>query len=195
MRGRETQAAIDAAARKVIARKGFLKTTVADIAAESQRSAASFYNYYDSKEDLLAHWAREFREQARERAAPAYEHGLDPYERVLRSARAHWETYREWLAEMVGVFQLAMINEEFARYWQELCDEAVAGIAETVVRAQREGYCPGIDPRLTASAIVAMLNQFCYEHLANPSGARPVDDDAAVTTIAGIWYRAIYWRT
>jgi AcrR family transcriptional regulator len=43
-RGRRTQAAIDNAARAVIARKGILATTIADIAAEAGRSAASFYN-------------------------------------------------------------------------------------------------------------------------------------------------------
>jgi Bacterial regulatory proteins, tetR family len=37
-----TQAAIDAAARTVIARKGILATTIADIAAEAGRSPASF---------------------------------------------------------------------------------------------------------------------------------------------------------
>jgi AcrR family transcriptional regulator len=51
-RGRRTQAAIDAAARTVIARKGILASTIADIAAEAGRSTASFYNYYDSTEDV-----------------------------------------------------------------------------------------------------------------------------------------------
>ena len=41
VRGRQTQAAIDEAARTVIARKGILSTTVADIAAEAGRSTAS----------------------------------------------------------------------------------------------------------------------------------------------------------
>ncbi|HEY2198940.1 MAG TPA: TetR/AcrR family transcriptional regulator, partial [Mycobacterium sp.] len=36
-RGRQTQAAIDAAARTVIARKGVLATTIADIATEAGR--------------------------------------------------------------------------------------------------------------------------------------------------------------
>jgi len=53
-RGRRTQAAIDDAARTVIARKGILATTIADVAAEAGRSAASFYNYYDSKEAASA---------------------------------------------------------------------------------------------------------------------------------------------
>jgi len=193
IRGRETLAAIESAARKVIADKGFLKTTVPDIAREAGRSPASFYNYFDSKEHLLAHWAQEFKAEASRRARPAYASGVSHRERVAQSVRAHWDTYRERLAEMVGVSQLAMVNEEFAGYWRELCDAAVAGIAESIVRAQDEGYCPGLVPRVTASAIVAMLNQFCYDHLAG--GARPdIDDDEAVAALTDIWYRAIYWK-
>ncbi|MDT5005639.1 MAG: hypothetical protein QOJ24_2815 [Mycobacterium sp.] len=53
VRVRQTQAAIDAAARAVVARKGFLATTIVDIAAEGGKSAASFYNYYDSKASMV----------------------------------------------------------------------------------------------------------------------------------------------
>ncbi len=192
IRGRETLAAIEAAARKVIADKGFLKTTIPDIAKEAGRSPASFYNYFDSKEDLLAHWAEEFKAEASRRARLGHGPGLSHRERVARSARAHWETYRERLAEMVGVSQLAMVNDEFARYWRELCDDAVASIAESIERAQDEGYCPDLLPRVTASAIVSMLNQFCYDHLAG--GAPDVGDDEAVAALTDIWYRAIYWK-
>lgn len=53
-RGRQTQAAIDVAARTVIARKGVLATRIADIATEAGRSTTSFYNYDDSKEAMVA---------------------------------------------------------------------------------------------------------------------------------------------
>ncbi len=56
LRGRQTQAAIDAAARAVVARKGFLATTISDIAAEAGKSTAAFYNYYDSKESMVREW-------------------------------------------------------------------------------------------------------------------------------------------
>ncbi|KAB2812549.1 TetR/AcrR family transcriptional regulator [Pimelobacter simplex] len=192
-RGRQTLEAIDAAARKVIAEKGFLKMTVADIVKEAGKSPASFYNYYDSKEALLEHWARQFQDEARERLAEAERVvGKDPRERVEAAARAHWETCRARLAEMVGVFQLAMINDEFAAVWDEICSEAEAGIARAVTRAQERGFAPGADAALTARAIVAMLNMFCYENLANGRAAR-VDDEACITTLANAWYHAIYW--
>lgn len=49
-RGRRTQAAIGAAARRVIARNDILAATVADIAAEPGRSTASLYPDDESNE-------------------------------------------------------------------------------------------------------------------------------------------------
>jgi AcrR family transcriptional regulator len=195
-RGRRTQAAIDAAARAIIARKGILATTIADIAAEAGRSTASFYNYYDSKEAMVREWALRFRNEANQGAQTVTRHGLSNRERAHEAAAAHWHTYRNRLAEMVSVSQLAMVNEDFAQYWAEICAFPISFITETVRRAQAEGYCAGDDPDLIAVAIVAMLNEFCYLQL---SGARPKvagdpDDQACIDTLANIFFRAIYYQ-
>jgi AcrR family transcriptional regulator len=195
-RGRQTQAAIDTAARTLIARKGILATTIADIASESGRSAASFYNYYDSKEAMVREWAQRFRDEVNQRAQPVAQHGLSNHERVHGVAAAHWHTYKHRLAEMIGVSQLAMINADFAQDWSEICAVPTSFITEMVSRAQSDGYCAGDDPHLIAVAIVAMLNQFCYLQLAG-SGSPPVgdpDDEACITTLANIFYRAIYYK-
>ena len=195
-RGRRTQAAIDAAARTVIARKGILATTIADIAAEAGRSAASFYNYYDSKEAMVSQWALRFRDEANERALSVTRHGLSHRERADEAAAAHWHTYRHRLAEIISVSQLAMINEDFAQHWAEMCAIPISFIAETVRRAQTEGYCAGDDPQLIAEAIVAMFNQFCYIQLSGarqgPKEPAEPDDQACIQTLANIYYRAIY---
>jgi len=188
-RGRRTHAAIDTAARTVIARKGILATTIADIAAEAGRSAASFYNYYDSKEAMVRQWALRFRDEANQRALTVTRHGLSHRERAYEAAAAHWHTYRNRLAEMISVSQLAMVNDDFAQYWAEMCAIPIAFITETVQRAQAEGYCAEDDPQLIAEAIVAMFNQFCYIQL---SGTREPDDRACIQTLANIYYRAIY---
>jgi AcrR family transcriptional regulator len=188
-RGRRTQAAIDKAARTVIARKGILATTIADIAAEAGRSAASFYNYYDSKEAMVRQWALRFRDEVNQRALSVTRHGLSDRERAYEAAAAHWHTYRNRLAEMISVSQLAMVNDDFAQYWAEMRAIPISFIAESVRRAQAEGYCPGDDPQLIAEAIVAMFNQFCYMQLGGPSEP---DDLACIQTLANIYYRAIY---
>ncbi|MGH3564090.1 MAG: TetR/AcrR family transcriptional regulator [Mycobacterium sp.] len=198
-RGRRTQAAIDSAARAVIARKGVLATTIADIAAEAGRSTASFYNYYDSKEAMVREWALRFRDEAGQRASAVIRHGVSNRERVREAAAAHWYTYRNRLAEMIGVSQLAMVNDDFAEYWAEICSLPITFITEMVKRAQADGYCAGDDPRLLAVAIVSMFNQFCYVQLAGArsaggsAGPEP-DDEASINTLANIFYRAVYCK-
>lgn len=193
IRGRQTQAAIDAAARRVIARKGILATTISDIAVEARRSTASFYNYYDSKEAMIREWALRFRDEANERSKSVTRHGLSNRERAREAAAAHWLTYRHRLAEMIGVSQLAIVNDDFAEFWAELCAIPISFITTMAKRAQAEGYCLDDDPDLLAVAIVSMFNQFCYVQL---SGRDPddVDDEACITTLANIFYRAIYGK-
>jgi len=195
-RGRRTQTAIDAAARTVIARKGILATTIADIAAEAGRSTASFYNYYDSKEAMVREWALRFRDEANQRALTVIRPRLSNRERAQQAAAAHWHTYRNRLAEIVSVSQLATINDDFAQYWAEICAIPTTFITEVVRRAQAQGYCAGDDPQLIAVAIVAMFNQFCYVQLAGPgsSPAGAPDDEACINTLANIFYRAIYCK-
>jgi len=190
-RGRRTQAAIDTAARAVIARKGVLATTIADIATEAGRSSASFYNYYESKEAMVRQWALRFRDEANQRALSVTQHGLTDRERAHWAAAAHWHTYRNRLAEVISVSQLAMINDDFAQYWAEICSIPISFIAESVRRAQAEGHCPHDDPQLIAEAIVAMFNQFCYVQLGSARSGGP-DDQACIQTLANIYYRAIY---
>jgi AcrR family transcriptional regulator len=192
LRGRQTRAAIDAAARDVIARKGILATTIADITAEAGRSTASFYNYYDSKEAMVREWALRFRDEARERAKSAAEPNLDNRERAHRAVAAHWNTYRHRLAEMIGVSQLATINDDFAQYWSEICELPISMITATVEQAQREGFSTRDDPHLVAVAMVSMLNQFCYTQLSGDRATAPVDDDACIATLANVFYRTIY---
>jgi AcrR family transcriptional regulator len=190
-RGRRTQAAIDTAARTVIARKGILAATIADIAAEAGRSTASFYNYYDSKEAMVREWALRFRDEVNQRAQKVTQHGLSNQERVHQAAAAHWHTYKHLLAEMISVSQLAMISDDFADYWAEICGIPTSFITEMARRAQSDGYCADDDPKLIAEAIVAMLNQFCYLQLTGPAAP---DDEACIATLTNIFYRAIYYK-
>lgn len=191
IRGRQTQAAIDAAARTVIARKGILAATVADIASEAGRSTASFYNYYDSKEAMVREWALRFRDEARERARAAADPELTDRARSYEAVAAHWRTYRHRLAEIISVSQLAMVNEDFAKYWAEICELPTTLISNMIEHAQRQGFCPEDDPHLTAVALVSMLNQFCYHQLSG-GNADNVDDDACIATLANIFHRTIY---
>jgi AcrR family transcriptional regulator len=195
-RGRQTREAFRDGARQVIGQKGFLRTTISEIAEAAGRSPASFYNYYDSKEDLLEELAEEFRQDTLQRAQPAYKSGTPIWDVMVESARAYWMSYKEHLPELVGVFQTAMVHERFAARWREIRVAGIVTIREGIERAQAQGYCPDIDPWLTAGALGSMFEHFCYVSLAHRGAFtdRPFDEEEAIRTIASIWYHAVYWK-
>src|ERR1700726_4977669 len=62
-KGRQTRKAIEHAARKLFAERGFHGTTLADITSAAGKSPAVFYRYFADKEDLLAALAESFLHQ------------------------------------------------------------------------------------------------------------------------------------
>jgi AcrR family transcriptional regulator len=194
-KGRETDEAFRAAARTVFARDGYLNARISDIAEAAGRSVASFYNYYDTKADLLIALAEEFHAEATAMAVLPYRVGLSHEDALREAVAGFWRTYAKRRGELIGIFQAAMVEGLFRDRWLELRGEAVSRIAAQVRRAQAEGFCPGVDPVLTASALSAMLEHFCYIWLGQ-GGEKgvPFDDELALDALATIWVRSVYWR-
>ena len=194
-RGQITEDAFKAAARAVFARKGFLRATIADIAEEAGRSSASFYNYFDTKESLLAHLADEFPVEVVGRAEAGYRRDATPRQDIEEKVRAYWTTYRDKLPELVGVFQVAMVDDEFALRWRVTRQGGIDTMAKLIRKAQRQGYAPGMDARTTASALGAMLEHYCYVWLAagGDHNSPALNEERSIATLSEIWYRAVYW--
>ena len=193
--GRQTDEAFRDAARLVFARDGYLNAKISDIAAAAGRSVASFYNYYDTKADLLIALAEEFHAEATQLAVLPYRVGLTGEEALREAVAGFWRTYAKRRGELIGIFQAAMIEGRFRDRWLELRGEAIARIATAIRAAQSDGYCPGVDPLLTASALSAMLEHFCYIWLGQ-GGEKdiPFDDQRALDAVCTIWVKAVYWR-
>src|SRR5437868_12289049 len=145
-KGRETDLAFRAAARDVFARDGYLSARISDIAAAAGKSVASFYNYYDTKADLLAALAEEFHQEATDLALRPYRRGLSGEQARREAVAGFWRTYVKRRGELVGIFQASMLDDEFLDHWLDIRAEAVSRIATEIRRAQADGYCPGLDP-------------------------------------------------
>ena len=194
-KGRETDEAFRDAARIVFARDGYLNARISDIAAAAGRSVASFYNYYDTKADLLIALAEEFHAEATAMAVLPYRAGLSHEDALREAVAGFWRTYAKRRGELIGIFQAAMVEGRFRDRWLEIRGEAVSRIAAQIRRAQSEGYCPGVDPVLAASALSAMLEHFCYIWLGQGGEKNvPFDDERALEALATIWVKSVYWR-
>jgi AcrR family transcriptional regulator len=195
-KGRATDAAFRDSARAIFARDGYLTATVSDIAAEAGKSEATFYNYYTSKADLLGALAEDFHAETTRLAQRSYRTGRAPQEALREAVAGFWQTYAERRGELIGIFQAAMFDAEFAGRWLDIRARAMHNIAREIRHAQLRGYCPGVDPELTASALSAMLEQFCYVWQAQ--GGDRIEHDftvqRAIDTLSSVWFHAVYWK-
>lgn len=195
-KGRETDAALREGARAVFARDGYLNARVRDIAAEAGKSEASFYNYFDGKAELLGALAEDFHAETTRLAELPFRAGRPPQEALREAVAGFWRTYAARRGELIGIFQAAMVDPEFSARWLRIRARALRTIAAGIRRAQREGYCPGADPELTASSLSAMLEQFCY--VWQVQGGDLIDsectDERAIDTLTSVWLHAVYWR-
>ena len=193
-KGRRSAAAFRSAAAEVFAERGFLNTTVADIAEKAGRSPASFYYHYDSKEGVLIALFQDFNDAVTAGASEMFDPAAPPKDQIEQLTRNFWRTYREWLPVLTAVFQLSMVDAGFYEHWRSIRLDAVRAIRAWVRDAQSKGFAPELDPDLAASALAAMLDGFCYMWLARDGDLPDVtlDEERAQRTLAALCFRSLY---
>jgi AcrR family transcriptional regulator len=180
------------AARRVVARKGLLAMTTADIAAEAGCAPATLYRYYPSKLDLAYALARGF-DSAATQPSPGRGDDAEIRDQIRHAVTQFWSTFREQLAVAVGAFQLAMIEREFNDEWAEIRHGVTERFARSIGRLQERGAIPRFDPRPVASALgVTMFHMAIVAHYfgEGPSGGEGTEE-SLIEAMTDLWYRAI----
>jgi AcrR family transcriptional regulator len=159
------------AARRLLTRKGYAEMRITDIATEAGKAVGSFYRYFDDKDALLRSLVDDFRAELRSRVVEqvGHQHALRSEDDIRHHVAAYWQTYREHLPEMVGLFQASMLNDAFRRLHAELRDHQVAMWEHHLRGAEADG-ADRSEAHGLALAIVCMLEYFCYTWLTEQSG-------------------------
>src|SRR5690625_10007 len=115
-KGRQTRRAIEQAARKLFAERGFHGTTLADITAAAGKSPAVLYRYFHDKEDLLAALAESFLTEVVEPSGLKMRLPDSPQDTEFFSSvvSAYWAMFKQNIGVMIAVAQLAATEERFA---------------------------------------------------------------------------------
>src|ERR1700742_2233405 len=196
-KGRQTRAAIEQAARKLFAERGFHGTTLADITSAAGKSSAVFYRYFADKEDLLAALAESFLHDV---VTPS---GLSLHLPESNEDDAfftsvvtgYWNIFKQNIGIMIAVAQLAATQQRFALVQNEFRRFGMDIVAASVRRAQEQGYGTELDPQHTAAAIALLFEHFTtvFAGPAGPAGlGRKVSDDDAIATLATVWMKTLY---
>jgi AcrR family transcriptional regulator len=193
-KGRQTRDAIEQAARKLFAERGFHGTTLADITSAAGKSPAVFYRYFGDKEDLLAALAESF---LHDTVAPL---GVDldlpdsPDDDAFFTSvvTGYWTIFKQNIGVMIAVAQLAATQPRFAAVQNEFRRFGIDIVAASVRRAQEQGYGAELVPEHTAAAIALLFENFTTVFVGTPGLGLEITDEDAVATLARIWKKTLY---
>lgn len=184
-KGLQTRQALEDAARKLFAQRGFHGTTLADITAEAGKSPAVFYRYFADKEDLLASLAESFLGEVVE--LPKVPDGDSRFDFFTAAVGVYWRMFKPNIGIMVAIDQLAATQPRFALLQQQFRRFGIDIVGTSVRTAQRQGYATGLDADHVALAIALLFERFTSVSL-----SAGLSDDAAVTTLSTIWRKTLY---
>ena len=204
-KGRQTRAAIEQAARKLFAERGFHGTTLADIMSAAGKSAAVFYRYFADKEDLLAALAESFLHDVVTPSglslhlpdSPPQAGGTPTDDDNFFTAvvTGYWNIFRQNIGIMIAVAQLAATQHRFAAVQNEFRRFGMDIVAASVRRAQEQGYGAELNPQHTAAAIALLFENFTTVFV-GPSGpgglGLEISDEDAIATLSTVWKKTVY---
>src|ERR1700760_1921218 len=193
-KGRQTREAIEQAARKLFAERGFHGTTLADITSAAGKSPAVFYRYYADKEDLLAAFAESFLPDVftpsglslRLPVAP------DDSEFFTSVVTGYWNMFKQNIGIMIAVAQLAATQQRFAAVQNEFRRFGMDIVAASVRRAQQQGYAAELNPEHIAAAIALLFENFTTVFVGRSGLGLQIGDEDAIATLATVWKKTLY---
>src|SRR6202047_2238333 len=161
-KGRQTRDAIEQAARKLFAERGFHGTTLADITSAAGKSSAVFYRYFDDKEDLLAARGESFLHDIVEPSGltVSLPDSPDDTEFFTTVVTGYWNMFKQNIGIIIAVAQLAANQQRFAAVQNEFRRFGMDIVAASVRRAQEQGYGTELNPEHTAAAIALLFENF-----------------------------------
>lgn len=150
------------AAIKVFKKRGFRDASVKDIVAEAGASTATFYRYFDSKEDLYEEvvmgflsgfvtiWSQMYENLTQKNLTKE-----EAMERISEAFRAVLDYYRHNRDVAKVVFRRILpIDERFSEQGDMIVDATVAQIAEVMKHLRRAGIAKQIEPEVGAAIAI-----------------------------------------
>jgi AcrR family transcriptional regulator len=191
VQGERTRARLLEAAKVVLRERGYPATRIDDIARAAGTSHGAFYLYFANKHEILEALARQTSEVMLD-LTRRFE-GIEPGERGYEQLRA-WvsdfiDLYRENAPVLQAWVQAEPEDSRFDRLGRKILGSIAGQIAHVIHGAVEAGTRHPVSPPVAATALVGMLERFCFFWLVR--GA-PFKHEDVVDTLATVWYETIF---
>ena len=193
-KGQQTRQAIEQAARKLFAERGFHGTTLSDITSAASKSPAVFYRYFADKEDLLAALAQSFLHDIVTPSGVSLQLPETPDDNAffVSVVTGYWNMFKQNIGIMIAVAQLAATQPRFAPVQNDFRRFGMDIVAASVRRAQEQGYGDDLDPEHTAAAIALLFENFTTVFVGTSGLGVEISDEDAIATLSRIWKKTLY---
>jgi len=159
---------------RLFAEQGFFKTTMSQIAKESEFALATIYRFFRSKEELYFTLIEEKLELLIDNVQEAVVKVSSSVEKIKALIRAQMTFFEEHphffkllMAEKFGLEEgeKDTLRERIGRKYNSYLNS----ISEIIRKGIRRGELKRVDPKETSHTLAGMLNTFTLMWLSNPS--------------------------
>jgi AcrR family transcriptional regulator len=188
-RGKRTRAALAQAGRELLEERGFAAMSIDDVAQRAGVSHGTFYTHFESKEALLREIAHVVVGEMFVANLPTHGAHVEPYARIETANREYLAAWRRGSKIIRLIDQLAGSSEQYRQLLIEMREVFVSRGAEGIRRLQEADLIDTtLNPRLTAIALGAMVEQFAHVWLDLGEG---FSDEEVVDHLTRLWAGAI----
>lgn len=180
-------------AEEVLARKGYLETTVDDIITRARVSRGTFYLYFRNKEEI-------FKELVTAVVNELFAVSRAPHEeadlraRILTGNRRYLRVFADHRNLLRSMMQVATFDPEAARVYGRLRRGFIDRTERHLRKGLRRGFVKPINVEVAAWAMGLMVEWFAYlwQGTREMPQRPPFTMDTVVETLSELWCRALY---
>lgn len=187
-RGSHTRQTLIQAAETVFVSAGFSEVRVKDITTLAGVSTATFYTYFESKDDLVRALAADLVDHFL-KATRGKSSVKDPAMRIEAANLAYLAAYKARAKSMGVVLRLSGLTPGLSTIELDMMTPFRARTAKYIGRLQSQGVVPPeIDAYYAAYALISMTHHVAGDIYENDAEA---DETLAVAELNALWLRAL----
>jgi AcrR family transcriptional regulator len=193
-KGRKTRANILDAARRVVARHGFVAMCVGDVATEAGLSLGAFYRYFKNKDDMFSHLIADIHEELFNASRSAdNELGSNPYSALREANYGYLEHYFANRDIMRALFEAVTVDKRYRSIWWQMRERHVERFVYALAKGHGITEVNRISTRVLAEAMASMTEQSAYCWYAQEElNDMAVPLSTAADVVARTWYQTFF---
>ncbi len=176
------------AAMRVLAQKGYARTSLLDIANEAGMSKGAVHYHFPTKEALIKVVLETACDAVAQRTIVAWEQGGDPIASLRKSLEELWRARAERTDEALVVADLLAqslydetLRPDLANYYRFAASQVHQALMERMIAF---GIKPRISPEVLPRILIGLLDGLVMQHFVEPDVLTPKDVVHAIETIA-----------